>query len=204
MSFWDYFFTPKNNFYEMLHLQSRATLEGIGMFTGWIKSREDILRAKIWNSKDLADEIRFDMEKQLVESFSTPFDRQDIYTFSVEMNKIFRSIVFALRLIDEFKIGQNEHITRMGISIFQGFKVLDNSLGLLEEAPMESQDRIKQMRLFQDEAETSYILGMKVLLNNEDLQECVNMREVFLSLREANNFSVYTVDIFHRIVVRII
>jgi hypothetical protein len=46
-------------------------------------------------------------------------------------------------------------------------------------------------------------MGMKDLLSQKDLQESVNTREVFMSLKEANSFLVYTVDVFHKIVVRI-
>jgi len=187
----------------MLKDQSSATLKGIGLFCTWIKTRNPSVREQVMASKDSADGIRFEMEEKLMEAFSTPFDRQDIYSFSIEMNKIFRSVLFAMRLMDELKVQQNEHIYMMANNIFQCFRVLDSSLELLELSSFNVKNEIQEMRDIQGRTEASYIMGMKDLLSQKDLQQSVNTREVFMSLKEANSFLVYTVDVFHKIVVRI-
>lgn len=204
MDFLSSFFTPKNDFHGMLKEQSSATLKGIGLFCKWIRTKDPSVREQIMASKEYTDKVRFEMEEKLMEAFATPFDRQDIYSFSIEMNKIFRSVVFAMRLMDELKVDTDSHLYEMANNIYECFEILDSCLELLERSSFSARDRIKEMRNLQDKTEASYIMGMKDLLSQEDLQECVNTREVFMSLKEANSFSVYTVDVFHKIVVRII
>lgn len=203
MGLLSFIFRPKNDFHGMLKDQSSATLKGIRLFCTWIKTRNPSVREQVIASKDSADGIRFEMEEKLMEAFSTPFDRQDIYSFSIEMNKIFRSVLFAMRLMDELKVQPNEHIYTMANNIFQCFRVLDSSLELLELPSFNVKNEIQEMRDIQERTEASYIMGMKDLLSQKDLQENVNTREVFMSLKEANSFLVYTVDVFHKIVVRI-
>ena len=91
LNFWDRLFPPKYDFYTMISEQAKTTSAGITAFRNWLQDSAPENAYQLRALTREADNIRLNMEACLIEAFVTPFDRQDIYSFSVEMDRIIES-----------------------------------------------------------------------------------------------------------------
>jgi len=84
----DRFFPVKYDFYGMLNKQAEINMLGVDRLHKWLTSRSKEEREELLRYVKEADEVRLNMESKLIEAFITPFDREDIYSISVEMDRV--------------------------------------------------------------------------------------------------------------------
>jgi len=145
-NFLDGLFPPKYNFYAMLREQAEITARGVKTLLAWLgdfsPESYDLLR-------DLAlqaDNVRMDMEEKLIEAFTTPFDRRDIYYISVQMDRIIEYGRYALQSVIEFAVIPDETIIKMVNELNMGMFELAQAVDLLEEKPGLVQKKIEKIR----------------------------------------------------------
>src|SRR6266478_1957923 len=90
-------FEPSVDFYAMLNHQSAKTLEGMEALAAWFKDGAGDRGQRVRELEKQADDIKLDLEKRLVESFVTPFDREDIYDLSARMDEIINAAKATVR-----------------------------------------------------------------------------------------------------------
>ncbi|MFJ8262947.1 DUF47 domain-containing protein [Rummeliibacillus sp. NPDC094406] len=201
-NFLDKIFPKKYDFYSMLLNQSKTNYEIIDSLDNWIKVKgesDDLL-----NKKKEADNIRFQLEHDLVEAFATPFDRQDLYSISVAMNKISDCSISIFKTIKALNIEADSTIIEMTSLLSQGALELSDAILILEKKPDECQSRIAKIRIAQQSMEDIYISGLAELFTNNDSITILKYKEVYDVLKEAAILLGDTVDIYHRICVRMI
>jgi hypothetical protein len=76
-------------------------------------------------------------------------------------------------------------------------------ISILDNKPIESQTRILEIRKAHAEMEKYYRKGMSELFQTANAMEALKHHEIYSQLQDAASFLGSTVDIFHRIVVRI-
>ena len=75
---------------------------------------------------------------------------------------------------------------------------------MLATEPSKSQELINSIRLSQSGIEDMHILGLKSLYEKTDLLEVVRYQEVYSTLLMASMSLDETVDVYHRICVRLV
>ena len=75
---WDRLVPPKYDFYGRLSEQARVTSQGISAMVAWLSDPQMQHFERFMHSSREADLVRMKLEEELVEAFTTPFDRQDI------------------------------------------------------------------------------------------------------------------------------
>ena len=200
----DRIFPKKYDFYSMLLEQSKTNYKVIHALEKWIKDKNEADYNDVFIKKNEADKIRFKLERDLVEAFTTPFDRQDLYSISVEMNKIIDCSKSILKTIKALNIEVDPTIIAMSSLLSQGALELSEAILVLESNPSESQNKIENIRLSQNSMEEIYISGIAQLFSKNDAIEILRYREVYNYLKEAAVLLGDTVDIYHRICVRMI
>jgi len=203
-SIFDKIFPRKYNFYAMLQEQSMTNYKAVHSMEKWIKDRGAADYNEIFINKDEADRVRFRLEDDLVEAFATPFDRQDIYTISVEMNKILDCCKSLVKTIKALGIEPDATIIGMSSLLSKAAYELTEAMSILEKEPAKSQSKIESIRLSQNSMEEIYISGLTGLFAHNDAITILRYREIYNYLKEAAMFLGYTVDIYHRICVRMI
>lgn len=203
-NFLDKIFPKKYNFYSLLMKQSNTNYEVIHALDNWIKEKAEADSTELFNKKKEADQIRFQLEHDLVEAFATPFDRQDLYSISIEMNKISDCSISIFKTIKSLNIEADSTIIGMVSLLSQGALELSDAILVLEKKPAESQSRIEKIRIAQKSMEDIYISGLAELYNNKDSITILKYRDVYDFLKEAAELLGDTVDIYHRICVRMI
>jgi len=71
------FFEPKTDFYALLKAQADTTLQGMVAFEEWLNNGASGRCQIVRDLEKEADTLRLDLERKLVESFVTPFDREE-------------------------------------------------------------------------------------------------------------------------------
>lgn len=198
----DRFFPVKYDFYGMLNKQAELNMLGIDRLHKWLSSRSKNEKEELLRYVNEADEVRLDMESKLIEAFTTPFDREDIYSISVEMDKVIEFAKSTLESMEAYEVKPNDIIINMVEKLKEGTDFLFESLRILESNPLKSQQNIIKMRETHVEVEQLYRDGMSELFKCNDPMHALKQREVYHHIKDASANLEYTVDIFHRIVVR--
>jgi len=203
-NFWERLFPKKYDFYTMIGNQAKASTNVVGYLSSWISSRSDEDYQLLIQEAEAANQCRFTMEENLIEAFITPFDRQDIYSLSVELGRIVQYAKSTLLEMEAFNVLGDKIIENMVQQLKLGTDHLAEAIQLIKEAPHKSQLQIGKIRKVQYTIEDQYRVGIVALLNSQDPMYALKYREVYHHLKDAEIFLGYTTDILHKIIVRII
>lgn len=198
----DRFFPVKYDFYGMLNKQAELNMLGIDTLHKWLSSRSKNEKEELLRYVKEADEVRLDMESNLIDAFTTPFGREDIYSISVEMDKVIEFAKSTLESMEAYEVEPNYIIIDMVEKLKEGMDFLFESLTILESNPIKAQENIIKMRETHVEIERIYRDGMAEVFKCNDPMHALKQREVYHHIKDASANLEYTVDIFHRIVVR--
>jgi len=203
LNFWDRLFPAKYDFPAMINDQAKSTADGITALKHWLSDPvpENAHRLRALTRE--ADTIRMGMESCLIEAFVTPFDRQDIYSLSVEMDRIIESAKSLMELMIAYEVPADNVVCGMILHLEEGTNKFHTAVNLLIAAPLEAEKSIADIRRCQAAVEEDYRHGSASLFKTGDIIQMAKYREIYHSMLEAALHLGYTVDIFHKIVVRI-
>ncbi|WAI00558.1 DUF47 domain-containing protein [Methanogenium organophilum] len=195
------FFPPKYDFEAMLVEQAERTLAGMEAFTRWMN--EDTLTSpdaliQIGREVDLH---RYNLEARLLEAFSTPFNRQDIYTFSRNMDYILNHAVETAREMHAFGVIPDEPIREMSQSLLHGTRHVLEGTRYLGTDKGRVEDSIRKGRKHVHAIEDIYITCMADLFQTNDAMEAMKKREIYYHLRGGGKALRMTLYIMHKAVV---
>lgn len=195
------FFPPKYDFEAMLVEQAERTLAGMEAFTRWMNEETLISPDDLIQTGSEVDLERYKMEARLLEAFSTPFNRQDIYTLSRNMDYILNHAVETAREMYAFGVKPDEHIREMSFAllygtrhVLEGTRYLGSDKGRVEES-------IRKGRKHVHAIEDLYIACMAELFQTDDAMEAIKKREIYYHLRGGGKALRMTLYIMHKAVV---
>jgi uncharacterized protein len=197
-------FPPRYDFYGMLNKQADLTVHGISVFAAWLIDPKTVHYDDFQRLVDEADVVRMKLEEQLTDAFTTPFDREDIYTFSVRMDRILEFTKFALLAIQAYSITVDQAIIAMTDNLVIGTRELARGTALLEKNPKQAGTVIETMRKAHYAIQNAYRESLAALFKGNNAMETMKLREVYHEIREASNAFDLVVDVFHRIIVRLV
>ncbi|MGH4137934.1 DUF47 domain-containing protein [Clostridium sp.] len=203
-SIMDRFFPDKYDFYEMLINQAEINAFGVEMLHKWLSSSSDEEKQKLFLYVKEADEARMIMESKLIEAFTTPFDKADIYSFSSAIGKIIKYTKSTLLSMETYEVATDDTITLMVSKLKEGTDFLLESINVLKNNPIKSQDNIIKMRATNTDIERFYRERMAILFKTSDAMNAIKHREIYHHIKDASLNLEDALDIFHRIVVRLI
>lgn len=203
-AFWERLFPVKRDFYKMIGDQAEASKNVVGYLSCWLSSRSGEDYQRLLDQADIADQCRFAMEDNLIEAFATPFDRQDIYSLSIEMDRLVEYAKSTLMEMEAFRVVEDSIIQNMVQQLKVGTDQLVEAIHLLKVEPLKSQIQIGKIRRAQINIEEEYRAGMVALFNCSDPMHALKYREVYHHIKDAEVYLGYTTDILHKIIVRVV
>jgi uncharacterized protein Yka (UPF0111/DUF47 family) len=144
------------------------------------------------------------LEEKLVEAFSTPFDRGDIYTISVEMDRVLEYAKSTLLSMMAFDVKPDEIIAGMMEKLREGVHIFSESIKQLQHDPHLAEKQIPKIRSTHLVIEELYRDGMKAVFAGDDPMHALRQREVYHHIKDASSNLDESVDVLHRIIVRLI
>lgn len=197
-------FPQKWDFVGMLRTQAELTSQGVETLLDWLLEPSNLKYDLLLQLAAQADSVRMEMEEKLYEAFITPFDRQELYHISVQMDRIVECSKSTLLSIVEYKVEPRRYSILMARALSEGTNIFAKAMiSIIDNKPIECKTRIHEIRKAQMEVEEYYRKGMSELFKTADVMETMKHHEIYSQLQEAAFYLGSTVDIFHRIVVRI-
>lgn len=197
----DRLFPAKYNFFELIGKQAQLNSLGISALNTWLQSGKgsdgDVLERCVRQ----ADEVRLTLEKDLVDAFSTPIDRGDLYLFSVNMDKVIEYAYSTLLSMRAFGVAADSVILDMSAQLKTEADLFLEAVNNLEDSSKKAEQLIPDMRKAHIAAERLYIAGMAELFRSGDSMHALKFREVYHHIKDASSNLDYAVDTLHKIIV---
>jgi hypothetical protein len=200
----DRLFPPRHDFYKMLQDQGDQTVIAVKALVDWLKAGDLTDPHELVKIEQHADDIRHDMEAVLVESFSTPFDRQDIYSISRQMDYVVNWSLSTALEMKAFKIKPDAAMLGMAEALLRGVKFMAEAIRVMRSEPAKAGTYVPLMRKAEREIDETYVRALAQAFEEKDLRIPLKKREIYHHLRDAGRNLVATVDILHRIIVGIL
>ncbi len=197
----DRLFPPKYDFTRMLRDQAAATVSAIESLSAWLSEGKMTDPAEVIHKEKAADKVRYDLEAKLSVAFSTPFDRQNIYSFSRQMDLIVDFAMSTALEMKEFGVLPDAAIKGMADSLLNGVRLISRALDLLPAEPGKVEPMIRDMRATVNSIEKVYVISMAGLFKTKDPFEAMTKREIYHHLRDAGRNLGGSIDALHRIIV---
>ena len=200
----DRIFPPKYDFYGMLKDQADATSEGVRALIDWLRRANDHQEPKeIIIVEQKADELRHGMEDLLIRAFTTPFDRQEIYNISRQMDQILNFSMSTAIEMRAFGVETDRYILSMAENLLSGTRLISDAIQIMERSPEEAENIIRKIRKQDHDFENLYIEAMNIMFGSRGAIEALRKREIYHHLKDASRNLSITVDILHRIIVSV-
>ena len=118
------------------------------------------------------------MEKDLIEAFTTPFDRGDIYSISVKMNEVLKYAESSLLSMEAFDVNPDTVIISMIEQLKTGVDIFSDSVNDLKSNGNKSGEAVGKMRDTHFQMEKLYRDGMISVFTSKDPMYALKQREV--------------------------
>ncbi|MGD0818922.1 MAG: DUF47 family protein [Methanomassiliicoccales archaeon] len=197
----NHMFPSEYDFYGMLGRQAEQTAVGVKTLISWLESGASSDPTDLIREEDKGDQLRLEMERLLLEAFSTPFDRQDIYAVSRQMDHILNFSVSTAYEMRAFGVKPDEAMMSMARSLFEGTELVTRCVLLLKEHPEEAEKLIRRLRQYEHDIEKTYVRNMALVFAIDDPILAMKKREIYHHLKDAGRNMSITVDVLHRIIV---
>lgn len=194
-------FPPKYDFHGMLIEQAAEMSAGTGALLDWLKAGMLSEAGEITKRERSTDEMRHKMENYLMEAFSTPFDRREIYTIAHLMGQIMDFAVSTYLEMRAFGVHTDDAMLSMAGSLSRAAKLFSEAIKTAISDPENTEKLIRDIRKSEHEIENVYIDAMAELFKKGDAFDALRKREIYHHLKDAGRALSSTVDVLHRIVV---
>ncbi len=197
-------FPPKYDFQGMLQAQASKTLEGVNALVNWLEAGDlSIPPDELIRIEQQADDMRHHMEDQLIEAFSTPFDRQDIYLIARQMDYILNFSLSTAIEIRAFGFKPDEPVVRMALALQEGTLQVVKAIKIMEKEPILAGNMIKDIREAERRIDDIYVNSIASAFQNDEPICVMKKREIYHHLRDAGRTLSVTIDALHRVIVGI-
>jgi hypothetical protein len=199
----DAIFPTRYDFEEMLAEQAEQTLDGVRLLVDWLDHHAGEEPAPLGRREEEVDAFRFSLEEKLGDSFSTPFDRQDIYSLSRQMDYILNFSYETAREMHVFRVVPDRPIREMAGALLVGTGHLAAGVRAMGSDQKKVREAIREARSAIHAIDDIYVLALKELFETPVSMDVLKKREIYHHLRDAGRALQATVDILHKAVVGI-
>ena len=195
------FFPREYDFESMLAHQSDWTVSGVKAFVLWLETHPLSNPHELEHIENEVDTMRHEMEDKLIRSFSTPFDRQDIYSISRQMDYILNFSKETAKEMFAFGVQPDTTILAMAKYLLSGSECISRGIKNLNTDKDAVEEEIRHARDAYNVMEELYISGMTDLLRTNDAMYALRTRKIYHHLRDAGRAMRDTLDILHNAVI---
>jgi uncharacterized protein Yka (UPF0111/DUF47 family) len=180
----------------MLRNQAAITVEGFDALVAWSKSESDAAES-VRACEHRADDAKRVLWRALRESFSPPFDAEDLFTLSADLDEVLNAAKDLVREVEVMRSAPDAPTREMVTLLDEAVHHLAAAFGCFGEHeegdPTEYADAaIKSQR----RVEHSYRIAMSSLVETSDLREVMSRRETYRRLSRIG-------DLVHRVAERV-
>ena len=201
-----FFKRRKSIFLKLLIGQAEKTMEGIEYLENFMKSGDKSIAKDIDSKEKEGDEVRRILIDEINKSFSTPFDREDIFALSRAIDDILDYTNTAVEEMSILNINSNVHLIKMSEILLKAARNLFQAVKMLSNHPKISTEHVIKVKQFENRLEKAYRNALSELFSiPKDLKGVINIlktRELYRHLSNAGDKCDEAADIIGDILVK--
>jgi len=184
-------FKPKpNKFLQLLCQQAAVTVKGLELLKVYLEKRDSGIAKKIEATEKEADEIRRIMIEELMRTFVTPFDREDIFSLSREIDDV---LDYANTTVEEMEILDvlpTPYMQRMAAMLFDAAVEIEWAVQRLEDRHFSvASDHAQRAKGLENRVEAVYREALADLFRGpkhvKHVMTMLKVREIYRHLSNA-------------------
>ena len=186
----DIFKRKPNKFLLLLIKQTDLTVKGLELLKSYLKKRDSGVAKKIAATEREADEVRRILIEELMRTFITPFDREDIFILSREIDDI---LDYANTTVDEMEIldvNPTPYMKRMASLLYESAMEIDLAMQRMQDKHYNvASDHVQRAKALENRVETVYREAIADLFrgpkNIKHIMVMLKVREMYRHLSNA-------------------
>jgi predicted phosphate transport protein (TIGR00153 family) len=187
MSIKSWFKRKPNKFIQLLIQQTDLTANGLALLKTYMEKRDSGVAKKIATAEREADEIRRILIEELMRTFITPFDREDIFAISREIDDV---LDYTNTTVDEMEIlnvPTTPYMLRMVSLLHDAAEEIDLAVQRLQSKHYSvAADHAQRAKALENRVETVYREAISNLFqepkNLKQMMTIMKVREVYRHL----------------------
>src|SRR5512140_1753103 len=177
----------ENVFLKLIHDQASLTLEGLDALKAYLDTADPASSALLNTKEKEADEARRILIDELNKTFVTPFDREDIFSLSREIDDV---LDYANTTVDEMEIlevSPTPYMARMASLLFEAAQEIELAVERLQDKHYSvAADHAQRAKAFENRVETVYREAIADLFrgpkNVKHVMGMLKVREIYRHL----------------------
>jgi hypothetical protein len=196
----------KNRFLDYLTQQAELTVQGLEALRHFV-AEPDMSRAnELARVEKEADEVRRVLLDELNNTFVTPFDREDIFALSLNIDNILDYANTTLDELQLFEVKPNPFVQRIVSLLADAAQEIYRAVQNLQEHPNVASDHAVRAKALENRVEHIYREGLADLFKRpkdiDGVMEILKMREIYRHLSNAADRGDEAADVINDIVVK--
>jgi hypothetical protein len=192
MSLRDIFKSKPDKFLQLLSEQTNLTVKGLELLTVYLHKRDPETARKITAVEKNADEIRRILVEELMKTFITPIDREDIFTLSREIDDV---LDYANTTVDEMEVldvNTTEYMEKMAVLLRDASLEIKQAVERLQDRHYNvANEHARRAKALENQVESVYRQALADLFcGTKSVKHVVNMlkvREIYRHLSNASD-----------------
>ncbi len=174
----------------MLVEQTHITVKGLNQLQAYLTSRTPEGDRDIATTEKEADEVRRILIEELMRTFVTPFDREDIFSLSRNIDDV---LDYAYTTVDEMEIlevSPTPYMARMASLLYEAAQEIELAVERLQDNHLTvAQDHSQRAKAFENRVEQVYREAIAALFhgskNYKHIMNLLKEREIYRHLSNA-------------------
>ncbi|MCH7663835.1 MAG: DUF47 domain-containing protein [Chloroflexi bacterium] len=195
-----------NRFLELLIQQAKYAVDGMDALQEYVQHPDKSLARQVSKLEKEADETRRILIDELNHTFVTPFDREDIFSLSLNIDDVLDYADTTVDELDMFKVSPNEYIDRMVSLLADAATELYRAMLRLEDHPSVANDHAVRAKALENRVEQVYREALAHLFDKPDslegVMEILKLREIYRHLSNAADRGDEVANVIGDIVVK--
>jgi uncharacterized protein len=183
-------FKPKpNKFLQLMVEQTQLTVKGLELLRIYLQKRDSTVAKQIAATEKEADEVRRIVIEELMRTFVTPIDREDIFSLSREIDDV---LDYANTTVDEMEIldvDPTPYMPRMASLLFEAAQEIELAVErLMDKHYSVAADHAQRAKALENRVETVYREALADLFRGvKDFKHVMNVLKVREIYRHLSN-----------------
>lgn len=187
MSFKRIFSRKPDKFIQLLVQQTNLTARGLSLLKTYMEKRDHGVAAQISQAEREADEIRRILIEELMRTFITPFDREDIFAISREVDDVLDYAATTVEEMEILEVPTTPYMLRMTSLLYDAAQEIDLAVQRLQSRHYSvAADHAQRAKALENRVETVYREAISNLFqepkNLKQMMVIMKTREVYRHL----------------------
>jgi predicted phosphate transport protein (TIGR00153 family) len=196
----------KNRFLELLTKQAELTVQGLDCLRRYLREPNAKLIAELNRAEKEGDEMRRTLVDELNNTFVTPFDREDIFALSLNIDDILDYADTTMEEINLFGVVGNHYIERIVSLLADASLEIYRGVQELQDNPKVASDHAIRAKALENRVEHVYREALADLFKTpkdfEGMVQILKLREIYRHLSNAADQGDEAADVIGDIVVK--